>query len=180
MLAAGLLRSVAQPGAAIGRMLRIGLACVLAGWVWGGFQPVVGLGILGEPSVDAAWVFPINKMLWSSSYVLYTGGLALILLAVCMRLIDLRASGLPGWARPFIWLGSNAIFAYLASGLVAKTLHTITLTDGTSLWAWGYRNLAEPWIPIPPVASLLYSIAYLLPWFLICWWMYQRKMFIRL
>ena len=106
-----------------------GVAGVILGWVWGGFQPLIGLGIIGEPSVTNALVFPINKMLWTSSYVLYTAGLAFLSLATCLWLVDLgrRAADVPRWTMPFVVLGTNAIFAYLASGLAAKLLHVWTV-----------------------------------------------------
>ena len=69
-------------------------------------------------------------MLWTSSYVLYTAGLGFLSLAACLWLVDLRRrdADAPRWAMPFVVLGTNAIFAYLASGLVAKLLHVWTVT----------------------------------------------------
>ena len=172
--------------AATWRLAIAGLVSVLAGWVWGGFQPIIGLGIIGEPGVNGALVFPINKMLWTSSYVLYTAGLGLLCLAACLWLIDLRRrdTAAPRWAMPFVVLGTNAIFAYLASGLVAKLLHvwTVTAADGTrvSWWEWTHLHVFAPLLPWPPLASLVHSIAYALLWIVICAWMYRRQIFLKL
>ena len=168
------------------RLAAVGALSVVVGWLWGGLQPLIGLGIIGEPSVSGTLVFPINKMLWTSSYVLYTAGLGFVSLAACLWLVDLRRRTLtpPRWTMPFVVLGTNAIFAYLASGLVAKLLHvwTVTSADGTSAsaWDWAQLHLFAPLVPSAPLASLVHSIAYALVWIAICAWMYQRKIFLKL
>lgn len=187
MLAAFLLQRWRASRAVVVRLAAYGAAGVIVGWVWGGLQPLIGLGILGEPRVDAAWVFPINKMLWTSSYVLYTNGLALLGLAACVWALDMRtrASGdTPVAARAFVWLGTNAIFAYLASGLAAKLLHVVTVAtaDGTrvSWWDWAQAHVFAPLIPSAPLASLVHSTCYALLWVAICAWMYRRRLFVKL
>lgn len=187
MLAAFLLQRWRASRAAVVRLAACGAAGVIVGWLWGGLQPLIGLGILGEPRLAAAWVFPINKMLWTSTYVLYTNGLALLGLAACVWALDLRAraSGdAPVAARPFVWLGTNAIFAYLASGLAAKLLHVVTVTgaDGTrvSWWDWIQAHVFAAVIPSAPLASLLHSTCYALLWVAICAWMYRRRLFVKL
>jgi predicted acyltransferase len=132
-------------------------------------------------------VFPINKLLWTSSFVLFTGGLALISLAACLWAVDLRRRDTtrPGWIMgPFVWLGTNAIFAYLASGLVAKLLHVARVgTDaGTrvSAWDWAYMHVFSPLVPSPALASLVHSTAYALTWMAICGWMHKRRVFLKL
>ncbi len=187
MLAAYVLQARAASMGAVSRLAQIGVGAIVVGWLWGGLQPLVGLGIIGEPSVTGALVFPINKMLWTSSYVLYTGGLALVALAACVWAMDLkpRPDGAHGWlAAPFVWLGTNAIFAYLASGLVARQLNVSTVAgaDGSrvSLWDWAQRHLFAPAIPDAALASLVHSIVYALIWIAICGWMYKRRVFLKL
>jgi len=171
----------------IGRLAAVGAIGVAVGWVWGGFQPLIGFGIIGEPAVTGAWVVPINKMLWSSSFVLYTAGLGFLSLAACLWLVDRNRTDAtpPRWTMPFIVLGTNSIFAYLASGLFSRVLSrlwTIAGPDGTriSSWDWAQAHIFAPLVPSPPLASLAHSIAYALLWIAICAWLYQRRIFIRL
>jgi predicted acyltransferase len=74
-------------------LLGAGLACLLLGYLWG-------------------TQFPIIKKIWTSSYVLVAGGYSFLLLALFYQVVDIWK--LQGWARPFVWIGSNAIGLYLA------------------------------------------------------------------
>jgi len=72
---------------------------------------LIGLGWLWNPE------FPINKRLWSSSFVLYVGGWSMVFLSVFYLVIDV--AGFKKWAIPFVWIGTNSILIYLCSeGLV--------------------------------------------------------------
>ena len=110
-----------------------------------------------------------------------------LLTAVGVWLLDLRTRAgteAPIAARPFVWLGTNAIFAYLASGLAAKLLHVFTV-GGTeagrlSWWDAAQTHVFAPLIPSPPLASLVHSICYALLWVAICAWMYRRRIFVKL
>ncbi|MBK5280128.1 MAG: DUF5009 domain-containing protein [Bacteroidia bacterium] len=129
-----------------------------------------------------AWslVFPINKSLWTSSYVLYSAGIAMQFLAGFYWLIDVQ--GYKKWFAPFIYYGMNAIFVFVASGLLAKTLIRIkiTLEEGKeiSLWAYLYQTLYASWLR-PYNASLFFALTLLIFFFVILWWMYKRKIFIK-
>ncbi|HTU99254.1 MAG TPA: hypothetical protein VMF13_01865 [Luteitalea sp.] len=184
VLTAAILRARGASMGAVSRLSMIGAVAVIVSWFWGGSQPLIGLGIIGEPSVRDSLVFPINKMLWTSTYVLYTAGLAMLALAACVRAVDMARRVPPAWTTPFLWLGSNAIFAYLASGLVAKLLNVATVDGGAgtrlSLWDWAYQRVFAAGIPDLALASLLCSTAYLLIWMAICGWMYKRRLFVKL
>lgn len=128
-----------------------------------------------------AWglFFPINKSLWTSSYVLYTGGIAMQFFAFCYWIIDVQ--GWKKWATPFIYYGVNAIFVFVASGALAKTLIRIKIGDGedkTSLWGYIYKNVYATWLP-PKDASLAFAVTLVLIFLLILWQMYKRKIFIK-
>src|SRR5262249_44496769 len=86
---------------------------ILAGLVFGGAVAT---------ALGALWglVFPVNKSLWTSSYVLLTGGLALLLLAACYWAIEIR--GWRRWTMPFVVLGVNALVLYFLSPLMARAL----------------------------------------------------------
>jgi predicted acyltransferase len=138
-----------------------GLLTLLGGYLWGG-------------------LFPINKALWTSSYVLFTGGLGLLALALCYWLVDLQ--GIRRWAWPFLVFGVNALALYALSGIMADTLNEIQLVlpDGSteSLRASLYRRLFTGWLS-PLNASLAYAVSYVLFWWGVMWIFYRKRIFIR-
>ncbi len=107
---------------------------VLAGhWLRSGrppFEVDAGLFVAGTISVVLGWawggIFPINKALWTSSYVLLSGGLAMIGLALCYWAVDLQ--GYRRWAYPFRAFGANAIAAYTLASAGARLLNLPLLT----------------------------------------------------
>jgi predicted acyltransferase len=125
-------------------------------------------------------VFPINKNLWTSSYVMFTAGGASLLLAACYWIIDVRGSR--GWTKPFVVLGSNAITLFVISGLLARMLgmHRITLPDGSAmaLNRYIYVTFFAPFAA-PKTASLMYAFANLVVLFALLAWMYRRRIFLR-
>jgi predicted acyltransferase len=120
--------------------------------IWGLAGVLLGL-------VTGMWL-PINKNLWTSSYVLFTGGLAAACLAVCYWLCDAGESHLVRRVtEPFVALGRNAILLFVLSGLLAKTLIYLKWPDpALSLGGWIYLTAFLP-IASPYNASLLYAIA---------------------
>jgi predicted acyltransferase len=110
-------------------------------------------------------VFPINKSLWTSSYALFMSGLAAILLAGFVALID--QTGWRLWAAPFVGLGRNAIAAFLASDIVAGAMLAIRVggPDGRpmSLWRLLYTSVFDRFDD-PRIGSLLFALAYLVLW----------------
>ncbi len=135
--------------------------------------------LLGGLVLDA--YDPINKKIWSSSYVLFTAGMALHFLGMCFWLVDIRQRR--RWAVPFLVLGSNAIVAYAASSMGATVLGRIELTaaDGgsISLKVWLLDHLFAGWLS-PANASLAYALAYVAVWILLLMPLYLRRIFIRI
>jgi predicted acyltransferase len=125
--------------------------------------------------------FPINKKIWSSSYVVFTAGLALHFLAMCYWLIDVK--GWKRWAWPFVVFGSNAIVVFVASSLVAKMMIRIKLAlpDGgqISLRTWIYDHGFASWAG-PLYGSLFFALAYVLLWLLPMIPLYRRRIFIKI
>jgi predicted acyltransferase len=124
--------------------------------------------------------FPINKNLWTSSYVAFTGGIALILLATCFFIIN--AKGYTAWTKPFTILGLNAIFIYVLSeiGNLTLTYTTIPLTENTSasLKSLVYDRLFASWAG-PSQGSIIYAMAYLGVCWAIAAILYRKKIFLK-
>ena len=137
-----------------------------------------GILILLGLSWDIA--FPINKSVWTSSYVLYSGGLAMQALAASHWLIDIQQR--QSWTKPFLYFGLNAIFAFVISGVLAKILLRIQLTgengEDESLWHYLYQNLYASWLT-PKVASLLFALTFVGFFYVILKWMFHRKIFVK-
>jgi predicted acyltransferase len=129
-----------------------------------------------------AWglVFPVNKALWTSSYVLYAGGIAMQFLAACYWLIDVQ--GIKKWSTPFIYYGTNAIFVFVASGLLAKFLTRTKIQvepeKEISLWSYLYQNFYASWLS-PMNASLAFAMTLIFLFLIILWQMYKRKIFVK-
>ena len=149
-----------------------------------GYEKVAGLFVAGAVCIVIGWAwnpfFPINKPLWTSSYVFFTGGLALEFLALCYWLIDIKKH--QWWTRPFVVFGVNAITLFVGSGVMARLLGLIKVPtgDGTriSLQSWIYQNVFLSWLP-PYRASLAFAICFILVWLGLMWILYRRKIFIK-
>jgi predicted acyltransferase len=135
-------------------------------------------GVMGGRFWNAS--FPLNKALWTSSYVLFTGGLALILLAVCYWLIEVR--GWRAWGRPFEILGVNAIAAYILHILFLKIQNLILMPqpDGApGNLRFFITNHLFGWAS-PKDASLLYALSYTFLWLGVFTVLYRKQIFIKI
>ena len=142
-------------------MLCSGIALATTGWLW------------------SFW-FPLNKSLWTSSYVVYTAGLALCFLAVCYWLVDLK--GYRKWSMPFVIFGSNAIALFVGSTIVGKTLETVELAapdDKTILLQEKIFNVVFLPLADPATSSLFYTISFVLISLFLMWPLYRKKIFIK-
>ena len=154
-------------------------------------QKAKGIAIAGVSSVvlGGIWnfAFPINKKLWTSSYVLFAAGLSLLLLALSMWIVDLRsksnAAAPPAkpspWLRPLMVFGTNAIFAYVLSELLASALENIHISSTVNLQEAAYRAILHM-IPNAPLASLLYSLAFVAVCWIPTYLLYRQRIFIKI
>lgn len=122
------------------------------------------------------WGFPINKSIWTSSYVLFTAGMGTVALATCMWIIDVQH--IRRWTFPFVVYGMNPMLAFLGSGLMARltsTLLTVDAGNGTRIsWqGWLFKTAYAPLLPLRD-ASLLYAISFVTLWFLLLWAAWKR------
>ncbi|MBW4605300.1 MAG: DUF5009 domain-containing protein [Calothrix sp. FI2-JRJ7] len=138
-----------------------GLICVIIGHFWG-------------------LIFPINKQLWTSSYVVYTAGWALLLLALCYELIEVRRLKRLGF--PLEVMGLNAIFLFVGSGLFARILNKTQIGVGEkapSTYTWIYEKLFASWAGAMN-GSLFFAITIVLFWWVILYAMYRRRWFLKI
>jgi predicted acyltransferase len=159
-LGAGLWVAQQRPRPASAALVVGGVAAIIAGQAW-------GLG------------FPINKSLWTSSYALFTAGVAAVALALLHQWLDDGRSS--AWrdrlTEPFVALGRNALLLFVVSGLVARTLILWTVpADGPPIAAqqWLYDSVFVP-VAAPRNASLLYAAANLAVLFVLLAWLHRRR-----
>lgn len=139
-------------------LLSVGFLCIALGWLWG-------------------LVFPINKQLWTGSYVVYAAGWSLVLMAACYELADIRKWRWISW--PFQVMGVNAITLFVASGIVARILLVSRVGDGRSVYQWIYDSVFVPWAG-PLNGSLAFALATVALWWLVLFGLYRRGWFLRL
>ena len=152
LIAGGILRGPRAPAAKLRWFAIAGIACLLAGWV---------LGLLG--------ICPVVKRIWTPSWVLFSGGWCFLLTAAFYWIIDV--AGKKGWSFPLIVIGMNSIAAYciahLFEGFIMKNLKT---------------HLGQPAFEVfgKPYEPFVHGAATLLVMWLILFWMYRRKLFLRI
>jgi predicted acyltransferase len=143
-------------------MAMFGLGAVVLGGLWGKF-------------------LPINKALWTSSYVVFMAGWALLIFALCYELIDVRQIG-RSIAKPFLWMGSNALFAFIASVLLIKVLVKNNINGcgkgATSLFKFLNETLFG-WAGAGH-SVLIFSLVTVVFWAAICYGMYRKNWIIKL
>ncbi len=125
--------------------------------------------------------FPINKQLWTSSFVLYTAGWTLLILGIGYTVIEIK-NWKKGWTYPWLVFGSNAIVAYVFSELLASTLFSIHLRyDGNvaSLQEVIYQKYFYS-LGNPSLGSLLYSLTYVLVCMVPVAILYRKKIFVKI
>lgn len=126
------------------------------------------------------WVFPINKNIWTSSYVVFTAGMACVTLGVCIWLVDEKK--ITGWTQPFVIFGMNPILAFVGSGVMARIIYSIWKVqyDGKEIpvQAAMYKSVFEPLFE-PKTASFLFSLAFTGFWLVILWVLYRKRIFLK-
>ena len=151
----------------------------------GGSAKAVGLFFAGTVCLAVGWswslVLPLNKSLWTSSYVVYTTGLALLALGFCYFLIDMK--GYKRWAKPFVIFGVNALALFVFSGIMARLLGMIRVAGpeagkDITLQQWIFGNLFLSWAS-PINASLAYAICFILFWLFLMWLLYRKHIYIK-
>jgi len=126
------------------------------------------------------WSFPINKSIWTSSYVLFTAGTAAVSLAAIMWIVDVQR--ITGWTKPFVIYGMNPILAYVGSGVMARIIYSIltvplgghTTPLETAIYQVGFASWLEP-----KNASLAFAATVVLFWYAIVYLLYRKRIFLK-
>ena len=128
--------------------------------------------------------FPIGKPIWTSSYVLYTGGLAMLCLGIAILFIDVL--GYKSWTKPFVVFGANPLFIFVLSGLVAKTMvYLIHVRNAAgeiiTVKEWLYTAVFVPLANGSLInGSLLFALTLITMYWLIADILYKKKIFIKI
>ena len=145
----------------VAAMLAVGALAMMVGLMWN-------------------WVFPINKGIWSSSYVLFSAGMATVSLATIMWLVDLHNQR--WWTKPFVIYGMNPMVAFVGSAVMARLIYSILRVDhngqSVSLQSWIYQTAFASWLA-PMNASLAFAVAFVTFWYLVLAILHRRNVFFR-
>jgi len=167
------------------------LSGVLVGhWLASKHQPiekamwlmVAGLACLWAGQVLDAWLMPINKSLWTPSYVMLMAGWSCLTFGVFFWLLDamplpMQREQMARLAHPLVVFGMNALFIFALSGLVAKMLGFIKI-EGLSLKALLYAPIQA--LDLAPVnASLLFAVGFVAVFYVVAWAMWRKRWFVK-
>ncbi len=133
-------------------------------------------------------VFPINKKIWTSSYSIYTTGLALLILSVMIHMIEFKNNkGL--WSRFFDVFGKNALFIFAMSGILPRLIGLIRINNGFtddgkpkfhSPFSWFYEHICKPIFPsLPNIGSLIYALCFITMMWFFAWLLDRKKIYIK-
>ncbi|MCK5945589.1 MAG: DUF1624 domain-containing protein [Planctomycetes bacterium] len=152
------LRATAEPVERAAGLMRRGLLLMALGAVW-------------------SWLLPANKYLWTSSYAVWTGGIATAGLGLCVHLFEHRR--MDRLAHPLRVYGTNALLVFVGSGLLGRTIASLIRFDAggreVSLKGWLFENVFEP-IGDPKLASLLFALMWVLAWYLVLRALFRRNL----
>jgi predicted acyltransferase len=155
------------------------------------FEMISGLFVAGVAMLVTGFcwdtVFPINKKIWTSSYTIYTTGLAAITIATMIYLIEFK--NIKGWLTKFFDVfGKNALFVFALSSFLPKTLALIRIPDHlnengkmvyVNPWNWLYQKVLIHIPGDPRIGSLLYAICVITFMWAICYRMDKKKIYVK-
>jgi predicted acyltransferase len=144
----------------------------------------IRFSIIGITGIAAGllWslLLPLNKPLWTSSYVVYTAGWAFIILALMIWITDIK--GITGWTSFFTAFGMNPLFIFALSGLWARFLTRIVKIgsgeEAVNGYNWLYTNVFQP-LAGDINGSLLFALFHILVFWLIVHWLQKKKIYIK-
>lgn len=132
-------------------------------------------------------VFPINKKIWTSSYTVYTTGLAIYTIATMIYFIEFKQA--TGWLTKFFDVfGKNPLFIFVLSGFLPRLLALIRIPNGItaeglpkylSPFGWFYEKICKLIPGVPENGSLFYAICMIVMYWAICYWLDKKKIYIK-
>jgi len=146
------------------------------------FEMLSGLFVAGVAMLITGFiwdlVFPINKKIWTSSFVVYTSGLAIMTIATLIYFIEFKK--IRGWlSRFFDVFGKNALFVFALSAFLPKALNLIRLGDGTTPWNWLYKKILINTPGAPENGSLLFALCVITFMWAVCYWLDRKNIYIK-
>ncbi len=160
-----------------------GISGMLVGRIWlvpqAAYRKLVYLFVVGFLLYIAglvwSWHFPLNKNLWTSSYVLYTSGLATMSFATSIYVVDVI--GIRAWTKPALIFGANAIFAFVLHGVLFRVF--VLDIAGKSTIGWFMHVLTSLGFSMK-LASFSWALFYTFLCFLPVWYLYDKKIFLKI
>lgn len=144
-------------------------------WRAPGWLTVTGALLIGAGLLWGIY-FPINKPIWTSSYVLFAGGIGMIILALLYVIIDIW--NFRGWTGFFNTFGTNALFTYLLAGIWTKTMLAVKIGE-VSLYNWIFTHICSPMFEQQKLASLLFAIIQVMIVWAFGYILYRKKIIIK-
>jgi predicted acyltransferase len=155
------------------------------------YEMLANLFVFGAVLIFAgfAWdmVYPINKKIWTSSYVVYTTGLALMVISILIYLLEFRnAKG--AWSQFFDVFGKNPLFIFFLSGFLPRLVGLIRIPSGidaagkqsyTSPFTWFYEHVCKNISPDLKAGSLLYALCMIAMYWFFAWLLDRKKIYIK-
>lgn len=147
-----------------------------------GYETISRLMLTGSLLIFLAlwWnmVFPINKKLWSSPFVLLTTGIDLLLISSLIYTVEIKKLNAANWTNFFVIFGKNPLFIYILSEVLVIILYMIRVDGRENIYGWINRTLFQS-IAHGPLGSFLFAIFYMLVCWSVGWWLNKRRIYIK-
>jgi len=147
-----------------------------------GYETISRLMLTGALLIFLAlwWnmVFPVNKKLWTSSFVLLTTGIDLLLISALIYIVEIKNLNTANWTNFFVVFGKNPLFIYILSEILVTILYMIHITSRQSFFNW-INDVFFQVIAPGAIGSFLFAISYMLLCWSVGWWLNKRRIYIK-
>lgn len=147
-----------------------------------GFETISKLMLAGILLIIIAltWnlVFPINKKLWTSPFVLLTSGIDLLLIAALIYIVEIKEINNTWWTKFFMVFGKNPLFIYILSELIVTIMYMVMVKPGESSHIWINKHFFQVIAP-GSLGSFLFALVYMLMCWMVGWWLNKKRIYIK-